>query len=109
MARLTNEDFLNKIKLMIGDRTDDEALALLEDATDTLKESGTGDLEAKIKVLEQEKADLDKMWREKYRDRFLNIDTPEAPDKKAPDPGENPGNDNDNHADIQIDDLFSAE
>lgn len=69
MAVLKKEELMEKIKNILGDRTDDDALAFVEDVKDTFedKEKGTSNNEDwKAKYEEN-----DKKWREKYRDRFF--------------------------------------
>lgn len=67
MAVLSVEEFLNKIKDRTKDRTDDETLQFIEDATDTINSLNNADEDWKTKYEEN-----DKMWREKYRDRFFS-------------------------------------
>ena len=70
---LSKEDYLSRIKNKIGDDNSDEAIAFIEDMTDTYN-----DMEAKVNSDSEDwksKYDeLDKSWREKYRARFF--DTP---------------------------------
>lgn len=66
----TKEEILTAIRGKIGDGTDDESLALIEDVTDTfddLEEKGNGQENWKQKY-----EDNDKEWRQKYRDRFYS-------------------------------------
>lgn len=66
----TKEEILTAIRGKIGDSTDDESLALIEDVTDTfndLEEKGNGQENWK-----QRYEDNDKEWRQKYRDRFYS-------------------------------------
>lgn len=74
MAILTHDDFMNRVKSIIGEDTSDESISLLEDFTDTIK-----DLEAKasanggsVAEYEQKLKDLDKSWRDKYTARFFD-------------------------------------
>ena len=70
--RLTREEFLERIKTVVGDDTSEESLSVIEDFTDTynhLEELSTGQEDWKTKYEEN-----DKGWREKYRDRFFNND-----------------------------------
>lgn len=74
MAILSNDEFMTKLKTFIGDRTDDEAISFIEDCKDTIagdKENWKGKYDALVK----EKDDLDKMWRQKYTDRFFSPDS----------------------------------
>lgn len=76
MAVSNRENILNRISAILGDRTDDDALGLLEDVTDTLNDydgrlKESGDWKAKYE-------ENDKSWRDKYRERFYNA--PETQD-----------------------------
>ena len=63
-------DLLESAKTVIGENTDDKTLEFIGDLSDTL--GSFKDSEEKIRTLEQEKADLDSSWRQKYRDRFFS-------------------------------------
>lgn len=70
MAIKTKEEILDLIKGKLKDDTSDEALALIEDVTDTL-----GDLETRTKDSDEWKNKYetnDKEWRERYKARFFN-------------------------------------
>jgi hypothetical protein len=70
MAIRTQEEILNLIKGKLNDDTSDEALALIEDVTDTLT-----DLETRTKNSDEWKTKYetnDKEWRERYKARFFN-------------------------------------
>lgn len=68
MAVLSKEDFLNLIKERTKDNTDDDTLKFIEDATDTINSLTTTDgVDWKAKCEE-----TDKMWREKYKERFFS-------------------------------------
>lgn len=64
MAVRTSEDLLGMVRGLIGDRTDDEAIALVEDFTDTLNQP-KDDWEAKYK-------ENDAAWRKRYTERFFS-------------------------------------
>lgn len=67
MAIKSNEDLMNGIRSILGDRTDEEALGLLEDMDDTLKDYATNaNIDWKNKYDENDAA-----WKQKYRDRFF--------------------------------------
>lgn len=79
---LTKEDFNNIVKTLVGERTDDEALEIVQNLTDTY-----ADMEAKSAnaiSYEQKLKDLDEEWRKKYRDTFYNnnpdVDTGDSVD-----------------------------
>lgn len=78
MAVLSKNDLMKKLQTMIGDNDSDEALAFLEDVTDTFEDlskkegvSSSNEWEAKYKDMEQKYNNLDKEWREKYKSRFF--------------------------------------
>lgn len=78
MAVLSKEEFMSRLQERIGEDTSDEAVAFIEDMTDTFNDmetrsSGNNDSEWKQKY-----EDLDKSWRKKYKDRFFNSETTPA-------------------------------
>lgn len=77
MAVVTRDELMERIRSRIGEDTSDEALALIEDFTDTFTdfETRTGE-DWKSKYDE-----LDKTWREKYKARFF-----QKPDDKETTP-----------------------
>lgn len=77
MAVVTRDELMERIRSRIGEDTSDEALALIEDFTDTFT-----DLETRSGEDWKSKYDeLDKTWREKYKARFF-----QKPDDKETDP-----------------------
>ena len=80
MAVKTKAEILESIRSRVGDSTDDETLEFLEDVTDTLS-----DLETRASDSTDWKGkyeELDKTWREKYRERFFSSE-PKEEDKKG--------------------------
>lgn len=71
MSVLSKADLLDKIKTRLGDDSSDDALALIEDVTDTF-----GDLETKAKGdgtdWKAKYEENDKAWRERYKSRFFD-------------------------------------
>lgn len=70
MAIKSKDELMASIKAVIGEDTTDESISLLEDVSDTfdgLENANKDKTDWKAKYDE-----LDKSWREKYRDRFLN-------------------------------------
>lgn len=68
MAVISKEDLLKRISEVIGEDNSDEALSLLEDATDTITDfENRGSEDWKTKYEEN-----DAEWRKKYRERFEN-------------------------------------
>ena len=75
MAVLTREDFVARVKDRIGEATDDDSIAFLEDMTDTyesLTANGADEWKQKYEDAEKRYQDNDKSWREKYRNRFFD-------------------------------------
>lgn len=83
MAVLDRDTFFQRVKERVGDATDDETLAFVEDITDTYN-----DLETRAKGdgtdWKQKYEDSEATWRRKYRERFFagdpvgGVTTPEA-------------------------------
>lgn len=71
MAVRTREEILEQVRTRLGDDASDEAIALVEDISDTISDYETranGDgTDWKSRYEEN-----DKEWRKKYRDRFFN-------------------------------------
>lgn len=84
MSVKTREEILNNLNAIIGENTSDEALALIEDVTDTFE-----DLENKTNDSTnwKEKYETnDKEWREKYRQRFFSKSEDEPDDFSVDEP-----------------------
>ena len=87
----TKDELINNIKNILGDNDSDDALAILEDVSDTF-----ADFDSKVKDTTDWKSkyeENDKAWRTKYKERFS------APIKQGND--DETGNDDD---DIHITD-----
>jgi len=74
MARLSQKEFMEKLKTFIGDRTDDEAISFIEDCKDTITDD-KDDWKTKYDNVVKEKEELDKQWRTKYTERFFSSDS----------------------------------
>ena len=71
MAVKTKDEILQSVKSIIGESTDDNAIELLEDITDTIN-----DYDERTKEDWKAKYDeLDETWKKKYKERFFNDDT----------------------------------
>lgn len=87
MAVKTREEILTAVKARVGDQTDDETIAFLEDITDTLsdletKAQGDGtDWKAKYEENDAE-------WRKKYTERFYSYEPDD--DHEPPKPDDTP-------------------
>lgn len=83
MAVKTRDEILEAVRSRIGDNTDDESIAFLEDITDTftdLEEKAKGDgTDWKTKYEEN-----DEEWRKRYTERFYSSE----PETKEPEPKE---------------------
>lgn len=63
MPKRTKDELLTALRGVLGDNQSDEAIALIEDVTDTF-DAPTEDWEQKYK-------DNDAAWRQKYTERFF--------------------------------------
>ena len=71
MAVVSKEQLLDAVKLTLGENTSDEALKLIEDITDTIssyEEKGQDDWKTRYE-------ENDRLWRQRYRDRFYSGET----------------------------------
>ena len=89
---------LEELRNVIGDRTDDDALALIERVSE-LESQSIDDLKNKITELESQMKQLDEDWRKRYRDRFYEGE--EKDEEQIEEAG-----DEDESESIKIDDLF---
>ena len=89
---------LEELRNVIGDRTDDDALALIERVSE-LEPQSIDDLKNKITELEDQMKQLDEDWRKRYRDRFYEGE--EKDEEQIEEAG-----DEDESESIKIDDLF---
>lgn len=78
MSVLNKDDFMSRIKTMVGEDTSDDAMSFIEDMSDTFNDlesrtvDNSGEWEEKYNNAVQEKDNLDKEWREKYKARFFD-------------------------------------
>ena len=68
--KMTKSEIMEVTKQILGDRKDDEALAYLENLSDSLEENDGEDWKTKYD-------ELDKSWRERYAQRFFDGKKPE--------------------------------
>lgn len=84
MGVKTREEILEELKVRIGEQTDDETIAFLEDVTDTLS-----DLETKAKGdgtdWKTKYEENDAEWRKKYTERFYSSEPNNDPELPKPD------------------------
>lgn len=81
MAIKSKDEILNSLKEILKEDTSDEAIAIIEDVTDTID-----DFSAKISDdtdWKKKYEDNDHEWRQKYRDRFFNHSQNDEPEDEA--------------------------
>lgn len=79
--KLTREELMTAVASIVGDRTDDEAIAFVENVTDTFDSDSSAELEtayAKIDELTKKIEDTESTWRKKYMERFYGGSDEEA-------------------------------
>lgn len=74
MAVRTRDELMESVRTRFGEDTSDEAIQFIEDLTDTLTELEKNEGEDWQKKYEEN----DKMWREKYTNRFYSSDSTQA-------------------------------
>lgn len=89
MAVKTREEILEELRARVGEQTDDETIAFLEDVTDTLsdletKANGDG-TDWKTKYEEN-----DTEWRKKYTERFYSSDPEPSIEDPTPEESQHP-------------------
>ena len=72
MAVRTKDELLEIIKGRIGDDTSDETISFIEDITDTLSDYEEKATNSDTENWKTKYEENDKMWREKYRERFFS-------------------------------------
>ena len=102
MAFLERDDYFDRIKEIIGDRTDEAALSFMEDVTetyDTLTERAEG---GEVEEWKRKYEANDKMWSERYKERFFNGKPPKYKRTETTEIDEN----GEYRENITIDELF---
>ena len=72
MAVRTKDELLEIIKGRIGDDTSDETISFIEDITDTLSDYEEKATNSDTEDWKTKYEENDKMWKEKYRERFFS-------------------------------------
>ena len=92
MAVRTKEDILESIRGVIGESSDDNTIALLEDITDTYDDLETRANGDGVNWKERYEEN-DREWRNKYTERFFSSEPkePEEPEKQDPPNVDEPG------------------
>lgn len=82
MAVLTSEEFMTQLREILGERTDDTAIAFLENTRETLEDLHNNNNEDWKKKYE----DNDASWRKRYTDTFFGAPIkPDGETKEQPD------------------------
>lgn len=93
----TKDEIMEEIRTYIGDRSDDQTIALVENISDTIDDyAAHGDYDTKLMAVEAE-------WRRKYMERFFGGDKEETAEVKEDDKTE----ENDKAEEIKIEDLYT--
>ena len=100
MKRNANE-MLEIVKAFVGDRTDDDALNLIED----VKDSMTSDTDTEQEDWKTKYEELDKSWREKYKARFFSGEESPVKNEVVPNDTKDEPEDIDN---VTLKDLFEG-
>lgn len=95
MAKLSKDEFIEKLKAYTGDRTDDETLSLIEDASDSYTDAPADDSEDWHAKYD----DLAKKYKDRFTEKIEVKDDPEPKEEKE----------DDEKDDISVDDLFEEE
>ena len=85
MAVKTREEILESVRARVGEQTDDETIAFIEDISDTLT-----DLETKAKGDGTDWKANDAEWRKKYTERFYSSEPQPEPEPPKPDDMQKP-------------------
>ena len=100
---LERDDYFEKVKEIIGDRTDETAINFIEDVTETydaLTERAAG---GEVEIWKQKYEENDKMWSERYKERFFNGKPPKYKRTETTEIDDN----GDYKQNITIDELFT--
>ena len=93
----TKDEIMEEIRAYIGERSDDQTIALIENISDTIDDyAAHGDYDEKLMAVEAE-------WGRKYIDRFMSggENKNEAEDEKTRD------EEKDKSEEIKIEDLYT--
>lgn len=110
MAVVSKEELLNQVKEVLGENISNEALALIENVSDTLDDKSndkTEELNKEIARLKEENETLDKTWRQKYTDRFFNGDPKGGSEDEEL--GDDDSHEDDENEPTKFEDLFSQD
>ena len=80
MSVLKKNELMEKLKQIIGEKTDDETLTFIEDVNDTFDDKSKN--ENSEEDWKKKYEENDAAWRTKYKERFFSGESKEQPDKK---------------------------
>ena len=109
----TKEEFMEQLKKVLGDNTSDDALALIEDASDSFEGKSKEDADWEKKYndtkaeLEKKIAEMDAEWRKKYKERFFSGE-PSTEEKKKESETDKEVLEKEHAENVSIDDLFTS-
>lgn len=109
----TKEEFMEQLKKVLGDNTSDDALALIEDASDSFEGKSKEDADWEKKYndtkaeLEKKIAETDAEWRKKYKERFFSSE-PSPEEKKKESETDKEVLEKEHAENVSIDDLFTS-
>lgn len=76
MAVKKKTELMEQVKTILGEDTSDNALALVADLSDTIDDYETRVQSTDAESWKKKYEDNDKMWRERYRERFFSGGNP---------------------------------
>ena len=102
MAILTREDFFARLENRLGHDTSDEAIAFLEDMTDTYNDLEMRASNNTSEDWKKKYEELDESWKKRYRHRFFSGDSRGIPE------GEGTANETEDYEpeEVKVEDLF---
>ena len=103
MSVLNKEEFLSKIHERIGNDTSDEAIAFMEDMTDTYNSLATVASSNEAEMWKKKYEENDASWKQKYIHKFFHGGTVNY------EPMNKPNEPEEDRTNITIDDLFEKE
>ena len=93
----TKDEIMEEIRAYIGDRADDQTIALVENISDTIDDyAAHGNYDEKLMAVEAE-------WRRRYIDRFMNG----GENKIEVEVAKTDDEEKDNAEEIKIEDLYT--
>lgn len=107
MSKVSKEEFISSLSAFIGDNSSDEAIKLLEDASDTIEsETDVSKYLTEIDELKNKIVETENTWREKYKSRFTDY-TPSVGNTEVNDVVDTPAANNEEDVIIPTDDEIA--